>query len=76
MTKAALRETSEKGHWSAVLDMRVGDVHEAQPDACERLRQAAGSRPVLCGHYPDRTLADLALIEHIPLEDLQKVLGG
>ncbi len=76
MTKAVLRETIEKGHWPAVLDMRVRDAHEAHPDLCERLRQAAGDRPVLCGRYPDRTLADLALIEHIPLEDLLKVLSG
>jgi hypothetical protein len=75
MTKAALKETIARGHWPAVLDMRVRDVHEARPDACERFRQAAGGRPVLCGQYPDRTLADVALIEHIPLEDLLKVLS-
>ena len=75
MTKALLKETIKKGHWPAVLDMRVRDVHDAQPDACERLRHVAGGQPVLCGHYPDRTLADLALIEHIPLEELLTVLS-
>ena len=75
MTKSVLKETINRGHWPAVLDMRVRDVQEAQPDVCERLRQVALGQPVLCGHYPDRTLADLALIEHIPLEELLKALS-
>ncbi len=75
MTKKLLSQTIKEGHWSAVLDMRVGDVVRAQPDACERLRQIARSRPVLCGRYPDRTLADLALIEDIPLDAILRILA-
>ena len=75
MTKSVLKETIKRGHWPAVLDMRVRDVHEAQPDVCDKLREAAGNRQVLCGRYPERTIADLALIEHIPLEELLKVLS-
>ena len=70
MTKEALIDLIDHGRWPAVLDMRIRDIHQAEPDICDRLVQVTHSDPIVCGYRLDRTLADLALAEHIPLDQL------
>jgi quercetin dioxygenase-like cupin family protein len=71
---AALKQTVGRSGRPAVVDMTGAQVRDIDPGFCRRLQGLGLTEPVLCGPYLNRTLGELAEVEHLDVQMLLEAI--